>query len=106
MVIEEIYLGRLVKVVGIKGELKLLPSHDFWLEVLSSKQLFLRILRDNGVDAQPLVIEKWRPRKGCYVLKMTGVPDRSAAETLIGAELFIPTDNIDINLPEQVLPFQ
>ncbi len=103
---EEIYLGRLVKVVGIKGELKLLPSHDFWLEVLKSKQLFLRMLLEDGVDSQPLRIEKWRPQKGCYVVKIPGLQDRDAAETLVGAELFIATTDIDVELPDRVLPFQ
>ncbi len=103
---EEIYLGQLVKPVGLKGELKFLPSHDFWLEVLESKQLLLRMLRGNGVDSQPLRIEKVRPQKGCYVVKMTGLQDRSAAEALIGAELFIATADIDVELPDRVLPFQ
>ena len=33
---EEIYLGQIVKPFGIKGELKLLPSQDFWEGVLES----------------------------------------------------------------------
>ena len=103
---EEIYLGQFVKPVGIKGELKLLPSHDFWPRILESKQLILRILRGTGVDSRPLKIEHWRPQKDCYVVKMAGVQDRSTSETLVGAELFIETAGIDVELPDRVLPFQ
>jgi 16S rRNA processing protein RimM len=103
---EEIYLGQFVKPVGVKGELKLLPSRDFWPEILASKRLFLRILRENGVYSQPLQIERWRTQKECYIVKMAGVLDRTTSENLVGAELFIATAGIDVDLPDRLLPFQ
>ena len=39
---KDIYLGQLVKPVGVKGELKLAPSPDFWEGVLESEALMLR----------------------------------------------------------------
>ena len=41
-----VLLGRLVKAFGIRGELKLDPSEDFWEEALSSNY---RLVSSNSV---------------------------------------------------------
>ncbi len=106
MEIEEIYLGQFVKPFGIKGELKFLPSPDFWEEVLVSKKLILRTAGNNAVDTRPLEFETFRLQKNCYILKAAGVGSRTVAESLVGGELFISTEQLDVDLPDEALPFQ
>jgi 16S rRNA processing protein RimM len=106
-VVDEIYLGHLTRPFGIKGELKLLPSEDFWEAVLDSKRLILRT-SGNGSPAadRPLKLRSYRRQKKHYVLTAEGISDRTAAESLIGAELFVPADGLDVEFPDKELPFQ
>jgi 16S rRNA processing protein RimM len=104
---EEIYLGHLARPFGIKGELKLVPSVDFWEAVLDSKMLILRTSGNGGSTAdRPLKLRNYRRQKKHYVLAAEGIGDRTSAESLVGAELFVPADGLDVELPDKKLPFQ
>ncbi|MFH1755236.1 MAG: ribosome maturation factor RimM [Candidatus Latescibacterota bacterium] len=103
---EEIYLGQLGRPFGIKGELKLVPSQDFWEGVLDSKNLILRTAGEDGVDTNPIHLKHFRRQNKFYVLEAEGIGDRSAADALVGGELFIPADELDVDYPDEVLPFQ
>jgi 16S rRNA processing protein RimM len=102
----DVFLGRLVKAFGIRGELKLDPTADFWEDVLRSKRLVLRWETDGGVEERPIALERFRPHGRCYVVDVEGVADRNAAEELVGGELFIDHGSIDVDFPEERLPFQ
>lgn len=106
MTMTDVYLGRIVKAFGIRGELKFHPSDDFWEDVLSSKQLTMNVSSDDKVTERPVVFEQSRPHGKNYVVKMDGVKDRTAAEAMVGAEVFIADDRIDVELPERLLPYQ
>jgi 16S rRNA processing protein RimM len=101
-----IYLGRLVKPFGIKGELKFVASDDFWREALDSKHLELSRIVDGTVRSRAVVIERMRPHGNNFVVKLEGVADRNSAEEEVGGELFVELDNLDVELPERELPFQ
>jgi 16S rRNA processing protein RimM len=102
-----IYLGRLVKAFGIKGELKFVGSDNFWGEALQSQRLELRRLADGGdVERRPVTIERSRPHGNNYVVKLEGVDDRNGAEQAIGGELFVDSGDLDVELPDRELPFQ
>jgi len=102
----DVFLGRVVKAFGIRGELKLEPTGNFWEDVLRSKRLVLRRETDGGVEERPVALERFRPHGRCYVVDVEGVPDRNAAEELVGSELFIDDGSIDVKLPDVRLPFQ
>ena len=102
----DIFLGRIVKAFGIKGELKLLPADDFWGGVLDSKRLRMRRLSGKDVLENPVVIRRSRPHGNNYVIQLDGVDTREAAEGLVGSEFFVAEDQIDVDMPEQLLPFQ
>ncbi len=104
--VTDIYLGRIVKAFGIRGELKFHPSDDFWQSVLKSKHLMLRSWSDGEVNRRPAVFLAWRPHGNNSVVKLDGVEDRGTAEALVGSELFIADDRIDIDMPDELLPFQ
>jgi len=104
--VTDIYLGRIVKAFGIRGELKFYPSDDFWQSVLDSKHLILRSPAEDDVDTRPAVLETWRPHGSGFVVELDGVKDRDDAEAAVGSELFIADDQIDVDMPDEPLPFQ
>lgn len=102
----DLFLGRLVRPFGIKGDVKLYPSDDFWDGVLESHELRLVADVDGELSESVPDLERFRRHGKFYVLKLKGVNDRSSAEALMGAELFIPVKKIDVALPDAILPFQ
>lgn len=101
-----LFLGRFVKAQGLKGELKLYASQDFWFEVLSSKELWVERERDGDVERRPVRIETARPHQTQYVVKLEGIDDRTGAEEEVGADLFVDISRLDVALPDRTLPFQ
>lgn len=102
----DLFLGRLVKPFGLKGDVKLYPSDDFWDGVLESRELRLIVDSEGEPSESTPVLERYRRHGKFYILKLEGVDDRDGAEALVGAELFIAVEKIDIELPDSILPFQ
>jgi 16S rRNA processing protein RimM len=103
---ETVYLGRFVKAHGIKGELKLYASGDFWFEVLESQELFVERAAGDDVERYPVRVERARAHGTQYVLKLEGIDDRNQAEQEVGADLFVDMARLDVALPARELPFQ
>jgi 16S rRNA processing protein RimM len=101
-----VFLGRLVKPFGIKGELKFVGSYDFWDDALRSKRIIMQREVGEDVQARPVSIERARPHGDNYVVKLEGVDDRNGAEAAVGAELFFDPSTLDVALPDRELPFQ
>jgi 16S rRNA processing protein RimM len=102
----ELYLGKIVKAFGVKGELKFLASEDFWAGVLDSNELALRWREDGELRSRPMRVERARSHGGTYVVKIEGVDDRNDAETHVGYEVFVDLERLDVDLPEEERPFQ
>jgi len=103
---ESLFLGSLVKPFGLHGEMKFVGSDDFWPGVFESGQLELLHEEDGKVISVPVRIEKARPHGGNFVIKLEHIVDRTGAELEVGGELFIDPDHIDVELPDEELPFQ
>lgn len=103
---EAVFLGRFVKAHGIRGELKLYASEDFWFEVLESRELYAERETGDDVERYPVRVERARPHGTQYVLKLEGIDDRSDAEREVGADLFVDLARLDVELPDRELPFQ
>lgn len=103
---EEIFLGHFARPFGIKGDLKLVPSQDFWEEVLASKKLICRMSDNGSAEAKPIELKQFRRQNKFYVLTAEGISDRTTAESLVGGKLFVTTDALDVDLPDAALPFQ
>jgi len=101
-----LFLGRFVKAQGLRGELKLYASDDFWYEVLESKELWLERSHDDDVERRPVRIGSARPHQAQYVVKLEGVDDRTQAEAEVGGDLFVDLTRLDVELPDRILPFQ
>ena len=102
--VSEVFLGRFVKAFGIRGELKLYASGDFWFDALESERLY--VVRDNDEEKRPIEIEYAQAHQKQYIVKLEGINERSEAEALVGANLLIDMQEPDVDLPEYELPFQ
>jgi 16S rRNA processing protein RimM len=97
-------LGTIVKAVGLKGEVKLLPAPDFWLDALKAETL--DVLSDDAV-LRTVHVARWRPKGETYILKLDGIDAIEAAEPLIGSCLGLSLDAIGGSpLPDDLLPCQ
>ena len=97
-------LGTIVKAVGLKGEVKLLPSPDFWLNALKAEAL--DVLSDETV-LRTVHVARWRPKGQTYILKLDGIDTIEAAEPLIGSCLGLSLDALGgLSLPDDLLPCQ
>jgi 16S rRNA processing protein RimM len=102
--VSEVHLGRFVKAFGIKGELKLYASGDFWFDALESQRLY--VAREGQDDKRAVVIEYAQAHQKQYIVKLEGIDERNDAEKEVGADLFIDMQEPDVDLPEYELPFQ
>ena len=99
-----VYLGNIVNTVGLKGEVKLLPSRDFWVEALGVDKLDL--VSQAGVH-RAVRIEKYRAKRNVFVLKFSGVEDIDQAESIVGNTLEVSLESLDGSLfPKELKPFQ
>jgi len=97
-------LGSIVKAVGLKGELKLLPGPDFWVGAFQVEGLDLV----TGEDVHRSVkVERYRPKGNTYIIKIAGIESRNDAEPVIGCRLDVETASLaGDDLPDELKPFQ
>lgn len=85
---EKILVGKIVNVVGLKGDVKVYNYSDSIQIYEETPEIY--------VDDKLTKIEKARLQKNMVVLKLEGIDSRDAAEYLRGSELFVT----DADLPE------
>jgi 16S rRNA processing protein RimM len=101
---ETAILGTIVKAVGLKGEVKLLPGPDFWPEALEADSL--DIVLDDAVR-RTVRVSGSRPKGNTLILRLEGIDTIEAAEELVGTSLEVSLDALgDVALPEAMLPCQ
>jgi len=104
MTVEAVTLGKLVKAVGLKGEVKLLPGPDFWPEALEAEKLDLV---SDGTIRRTVQIENVRAKGGTFILRLSGITNIELAESVVGNELVISLESLDKALmPPEPLPCQ
>jgi 16S rRNA processing protein RimM len=81
-------IGKVVRAVGLKGHLGVVGS-DGLLEGLAA--LTLRV---GGAAPERRRIEEARPQGRVWAVKLEGVSDRTAAERLVGAEVWAPREEL------------
>ena len=103
LAIGPVILGQFVKAIGLRGELKLRQNADFWLPALGSAHLYVL---HQGAN-RPATVQRWRQHSpGMTALYLEGVGDRTAAESMVGAELYLEAERLDVAAPESMRPFQ
>ena len=86
-------VGRVTGAWGVRGHLKVLPHTDLPERFDPGSALYL--------DGVPTTVTSSRANRGGYVLLLESVPDRNAAESLRGAFLTVPEEEL-APLPENV----
>ena len=84
---EKIKIGKIVNVVGLKGEVKVYNYSDSIQAHEETPEIY--------VGDKLVRIEKVRTQKNMVVLKLEGINDRDSAERARGSDLFIT----DLDLP-------
>ena len=99
-----VVIGAVVKTVGLKGEMKLLPGPDFWPGALRAAEL--ELVSPDGAR-MPAAIEKSRPKKNVWILKIAGVDSIDEAGRHVGDTLAVDTAGLDEDdMPRGLMPFQ
>ena len=83
---DEVMIGKIVGVHGIKGEVKIRAESDIFerqIKVLDSIPVY------RGTKREELQIESIKPYRNLFVAKFKGIDDRGEAEERIGGELWI-----------------
>ncbi|RUM42992.1 MAG: 16S rRNA processing protein RimM [Desulfurobacterium sp.] len=83
---DEVMIGKIVGVHGIKGEVKIKAESDVFerqIKVLDSIPVY------RGTKREELQIESIKPLKRLFIVKFKRIGDRSEAEERIGGELWI-----------------
>ena len=102
--VETAILGMIVKAVGLKGEVKLLPAPDFWPDALSAE--VLDIVIDDDVR-RTVHVSRRRSKGNTFILKFEGIDTIEAAKPLVGGSLEISLDALGgASLPDKTLPCQ
>lgn len=86
-------VGRVAGVHGIRGELAVHPLTDDPERFFELETVFIDTEDPAGGPPQPQEIEGARVHKGRVLLKIARVQDRTAAERLIGHDVFIRSED-------------
>lgn len=88
---EKINIGKIVNVVGLKGEVKVYNYSDSIDAYVDTPEIYL--------EDKLVKVEKVRLQKNMVVLKLEGINDRDAAEKARGKNIYITEDDLP-ELPE------
>jgi 16S rRNA processing protein RimM len=95
-------LGTVVKTVGLKGEVKLLPAPDFWPEALEAEAI--GIVAD-GAPSGTARVARWRWKGQTIILSLEGVDTVEKAEPLVGSSFVLELGGLDPEIrPGRMLP--
>ena len=94
---ELIIIGKIVGVHGVRGEVKVYPMTDDVHRFLKLKDCFLS--NEGMKDPQPARVKSARIDKGMALVKLEGIEDRDAAETMRGRIVSVSRENA-VKLPE------
>jgi len=80
----EFEIGIITKPQGIRGEMRVLPTTD------DPARFSLLLDEDVFINNVPYKLTQARQQKGLVIIKLDGVDDRTAAESLVGNKIYIP----------------
>ena len=104
MITEAVTIGSIVKAVGLKGEVKLLPGPDFWPGALQAHDMDL--VSKEGARKR-VHVEKRRAKGMTFILKLSDVQGIDEAESVVGSDLVVSLEGLaPEQLPEAPLPCQ
>jgi len=90
---DDVVVGRIAGVFGVRGELKCDPT--FAGRTIISPGACLRCIA--GGEASSISISSVRPHKGRILISIAGIEDSNAAAVYAGATLYAPRDAIRLS---------
>lgn len=99
---DAVQLGQVVKAVGLRGEVKLRTTPDFWEAALEGAPLELV---GAGTARDVEIVSQRAQGPDAWVLHFRDIADRSAAEALVGLDLVLGRDAV-VEPPAELRPFQ
>ncbi len=85
-------IGKIVGAQGLKGELRVNPRSDFPERFTKPGKRWLQ--RNNeSPEAIEILGGRQLPGKSVYIIRISKVNDRNAAEALLGTNLVVPADS-------------
>ncbi len=85
-------VGKIVAAQGLKGELRVNPSSDFPERFTEPGLRWIKKGKETIKKIQ-LISGRHIPGKSLFVIKLEGINNRNAAESLIGNELLVPSSS-------------
>lgn len=82
-----VVVGRVLGPWGVRGDLRVEPHSDSHRRFSPGSRVFL--------DGSETAVASSRPHRGGLVVRLESVADRNAAETLKGASLTVPRDQVE-----------
>lgn len=102
--LERVDIGKIVNTVGLRGEVKLLPGPDFWPGALETASLYLDV---PGKGKRPFRVERFRKKKGTFILKIDILKSIEEAEGAVGGTVEIAIGDLEESeYPEETMGFQ
>ena len=86
-------VGRVVGAQGLKGELKINPSSDFPERFTQPGPRWLQASKGGSPQKMELVRGRQLPGRSLFVVRLEGINDRAAAETLVGQDFLVHADD-------------
>jgi 16S rRNA processing protein RimM len=86
------YVGSILKVHGIKGELKLFFDVDEPLNYLHKELFWI----DKNGQLKPFHVEYIKPFQGAHLIKFQEINDRTLAESLLSCSLYLPISDLPV----------
>ena len=78
-------VGRITKAHGVRGEVSVLPLSDVEDRFAAASRMYA-----GESEERPLTVAASRPNRGRLLVRFEEIPDRTHAEALAGAYLFVP----------------
>ena len=85
------HVGTITSPHGVRGDVKVYPTTDEKERFLDLESVILR--KQENDEGEVRKIGHVRFLKNMVILQIEGVPDRNAAETLRGMELYVPRED-------------
>ncbi|MEN9223541.1 MAG: ribosome maturation factor RimM [Thermostichus sp. BF3_bins_97] len=86
-------VGRVVAAHGLQGWLRVKCLSDFPERLTESGPRWLQRDGDPEPRLYPLIQGQFFPAKGLYLVRLEGIPDRTAAEAWVGANVLVPASD-------------
>ncbi|MCP9849523.1 ribosome maturation factor RimM [Cyanobium sp. Morenito 9A2] len=89
---EWLMVGKLVAAQGLRGELRVVPRSDFPERFTVPGPRWLRLKEEEPRPVE-LLAGRQLPGKELFVVRLTGIDSREAAEALVGQALLVRADD-------------